>query len=173
MPDSDPFQTLGLPPSFDLDPKSVERAYLARVASVHPDLESGSPDDEVLSEAAELNRARQALLNPESRALALLRILGHAGEDRSLPEGFLLEIMDVRMDLEEAAASGNAERVGHWRSWAAERRLEWTSRIAELFLQHSASPNPELLSEVRRSLNAWRYIERMLEQIGPESGPSR
>lgn len=168
MHDSDPFQALGLPRTFDLEATAIERAYLARVASVHPDLGSAKEmQDDTSGAAAALNDARQTLLSPEARASALLDVLGFEGEDRSLPDGFLMEIMDVRMDLEEAAAAGNAERVGHWRSWAADRRREWTSRIAELFRRHSASPDPELLSEVRRSLNAWRYIERMIEQAGP------
>lgn len=173
MPDSDPFQTLGLPVSFDLDPQTVERAYLARVASVHPDLGSGSSDDEVLSKAAELNLARQTLLNPESRAVALLRILGHVGEDRSLPDGFLMEMMEVRMDLEAAQASGDMDRLGHWRRWASDQRHAWTERIGTLFREHAQTPGPGPLAEIRRALNAWRYIERMLEQVGPEHGPPR
>lgn len=173
MPDSDPYQTLGLPVSFDLDPQAVERAYLARVASVHPDLGSGLPDDEVLSEAAELNRARQTLLNPETRALALLRILGHTAEDRSLPDGFLMEMMEVRTDLEQTQSSGDTARLGHWRRWASEQRHAWTERIGALFREHAQTPGPGPLAEIRRALNAWRYIERMLEQVGPERDPPR
>ena len=164
MPEVDPFAALGLPVRFDLEPAHIERAYLARVASVHPDL--GDTDDEAADTAAELNLARQTLLNPETRASALLALLGFHKEDKSLPDGFLMEIMDVRMELEEAFAEGNSERIAHWRRWADEQRKEWIDTISGLFRNLTGPGDSVTLSEIKRSLNAWRYIERMIEQAG-------
>jgi len=164
MPEDDPFAALGLPTRFDLETAQIERAYLARVASVHPDL--GDTGDEAADSAAALNLARQTLLNPETRAAALLSSMGFHGEDKSLPDGFLIEIMDVRMELEEAFAEGNPERIAHWRLWADDRRKEWIETISGLFHRLTGSRDAETLSEIKRSLNAWRYIERMIEQAG-------
>ncbi len=161
MPEDDPFAALNLAARFDLESAQIERAYLARVAGVHPDL--GDQGDEA---AAKLNLARQTLLNPELRALALLALHGFTDQDKSLPNGFLMEIMDVRMELEEAFAEGNSEQIAHWQRWADDRRKEWIDTISGLFRRLAGPGDAEILSEIKRSLNAWRYIERMIEQAG-------
>lgn len=173
MPEDDPFQTLGIPHAFDLDPAQVERAYLARVASAHPDLGSGLDSDDASDDAGEqaarLNDARQALLNPESRAAVLLKHLGHTAEDKSLPDGFLMEIMEVRMEFEQAVMEDNAAEIAKWQSWAADRRREWITTISDLFREWAQAGDQALLARIKQSLNAWRYIERMIEQGGAHS----
>lgn len=167
MPEADPFKALGLLPTFDLDTAQVERAYLARVASAHPDL--GLDAESEGDEAAGLNDARRTLLDPESRAAAMLHSLGYTGEDKSLPDGFLMEIMEVRMEFEQAVMDEDAQQIAKWRNWAADRRREWIDTISALFREHAASGDRALLARIRESLNAWRYIERMIEQGGAPS----
>lgn len=162
MAHDDPFAILGLEPTFDLDPAEVERSYLSRVASGHPDLGGDGP--EAGDDTARLNHARRTLLDPEARASALLTHLGHPAGDVSLPEGFLLEIMDARMEYEQAAAEGDRHQLEHWQRWARERRHEAIGQVAGLFRRHRATGEPEVLGEIKRTLNAWRYIERMIEQ---------
>lgn len=161
MGEDDPFGALGLPARFDLGAEEVERAYLLRVASSHPDL--GGVDPEAEGRAARLNEARRKLLDPEARAVALLEVLGAPSGDGSLPEGFLLEIMDARMDFERAAMEGDAEGLARWRRWAQERRREVMAEVAGHFRAHAAG-DAGALGAVRRALNAWRYYERMIQQ---------
>lgn len=157
----DPFKILGLPPRFDLTPAEIQRAFLARSATLHPDRSTG---DEAL--AAELNHARQTLADPEARARALLaRAGGTEDTDRSLPDGFLLTMMDARERLEAAQVEGDAAAVRAWLAWAEEQRGRHVGRVGGLL-----SEEPVPAGAVRRELNAWRYIERMIEQI--EAGPS-
>lgn len=166
---ADPFETLGLPARFDLDAAAVDRAYLARAAACHPDLAGGDPDKaaEAARRSALLNGAKAALLNPETRARALLDRLGGApGSERDLPDGSLMEIMETRMAVEEAAAGGDQAELARWRNWAAEQRRDYIDRVGNMFAVLGDSPSPEALSAIRRKLNAWRYIERMAEQIG-------
>ncbi len=163
----DPYQLLGLAPSFDLNTADVEAAYLARVAHLHPDRADGPVDEgEAALHAAELNDARQTLLDPERRARALLEILGGSASDDALPEGFLMEIMEVRMELEQAAGSNDQAQVDHWLNWADERRQSYMEAVAERFRAHQSSPDESAFAEIRKLLNAWRYIERMIEQAG-------
>ncbi len=83
------------------------------------------------------------------------------------------------MAVEEAAESGDAAGLARWRDWVAAERERYIERLGGLFASvrevegaggvggvGGASPPPENLAEIRRQLNAWRYIERMLEQIG-------
>jgi curved DNA-binding protein CbpA len=166
----DPFETLGLPARFKLAAQDIGRAYLARAAACHPDL-AGAGGDEALAAAAArtaaaLNDARAVLLDPESRARALLARLDPGGaSDRTLPEGFLAEIMATRLGLEEAIEGGKPADLDRWREWAAGERGSSIDRIAGLFAGLGDPPAAAGLVEIRRRLNAWRYIERMIEQI--------
>jgi len=173
---ADPFTLLGLTPAFDLDAGELQRRFLDRVARLHPDVAVKKPEGEEYSgdsevEAARLNDARAVLADPEKRASALLTLLGGPGGDRekSLPPGFLMKIMEVREQIEEVARSRDPAQVETWHRWARQRRAEFIATVAVLFrevVESSGSERPALrLVEIRRQLNAWRYIERLREQL--------
>ena len=162
----DPFDVLGVPARFDLEPEVVQRAYLERAAGVHPDLIG---DDEGAERSASLNRAKATLDDPEARANALLaRMGGPAKEvDRSLPDGFLMTMMETREAIEAAAASEDAAALARWRAWAAGQRDGHAARILPMF---EAAGGAGVLGAIRQELNAWRYIERLIEQFGMGRG---
>ncbi len=167
----DPFEALGLPPEFELDDDRIERAYLARAAAVHPDIAQNTDDAEV--HAAALNRARAILRSPEDRANALLRRLGGTTkeEDKALPSAFLMEMMETREAIEEAVTSGDEAARARWQAWAGAQRAEYIKRVGEI-LARAASDDGAARGEARRQLNAWRYIERLIEQLDPGAARS-
>lgn len=164
----DPFDMLGLPRRFDLARADIERAYLSRAPEVHPDLAiAGGPEAPI--EAGDLNRARQDLADPETRATILLSLLGGPSkeQDRGLPPGFLMKMMEVREQMEGAAASGDRSQIERWEKWADQERAGHVRAVADLFARvEAAAPDVKMLRSIRERLNAWRYIERMLEQLG-------
>lgn len=165
----DPFTLLGLEPSFDLDRDSINRAYRVRAAAAHPDLADSDRAATASTDSATLNEARATLADSERRANALLDRLGGppASDDRSLPDGFLMEMMDVRQRAEEECVS----KEGHaaWEAWAAQRRADAIQAVSEMFSRAmSDGPKSPVLAELRQALNAWRYIERMIEQLDPD-----
>lgn len=170
-PDSNPFLILGLPAQFELDVSTIERAYLTRLTSAHPDAGSSvaqGPD------AAMLNKARMILLDHEQRAVALLDAIDgpSASSCKDLPDGFLMEMMSRRQEIEEQIADGGNESRSNWESWAREERSNYTANAQALFDALSKTPTPENLVEIRVLLNAWRYIERLIEQLDPEYDPA-
>jgi DnaJ-domain-containing protein 1 len=168
----DPFELLGLPARFDIKTKEIERAYLARAAAVHPDLAGG---DDTPEQSAALNRAKAVLQEPELRANALLTRLGGPGksEDKSLPGGFLMGIMETREAIEEALARGSQEERAKWKAWAQEQRGEYEGRVGALFKTLGDSRDATTLRAIRQELNAWRYIERLIEQLDPHYDPGQ
>ena len=164
-----PFQALGLPLRFDLEPAAIQRAYLARVAAIHPDLA-----EQDAAAAAELNLARETLNSPEARADLLLRLRGGPGkeEDKSLPPGFLVEIMETREAAEAALASNDPGERARWTRWAREQRAEYVRAVGKLFESLGTEPTAAALKQIRTTLNAWRYIERLLEQLDPAYNPA-
>ncbi len=168
-----PFKILGLAERFDLSSPEVNSAYLRAAARNHPDRFT-DPAERAAAEGriAAINEAKAALLDDEARAGALLKTLGGPSkeEERGLPPGLLMEMMEVRTAMEEEIASGRAEAREKWKSWALARRAEHVERVRRLFAQCAVAPEPGTLREIRIELNAWRYAERMIEQLDPAYG---
>lgn len=167
----DPFARLGIDRTFEIDARLVQRAYLKRLSTLHPDRERvADRAEDVAREAALVNDARRVLLDDEARANALLSLLGGPAkeQDKSLPDGFLVEMMSVREDMEQALASGDPSERTRMETWAAEQRMKAIERLRPCFARAIAGEGgPTLLAEIRCELNAWRYIERMIEQLDP------
>lgn len=165
---SDPFEVLGLERTFALDRRAVESAARARLATLHPDLASGDAEaqERAERETAEVNAARAVLGDPERRANALHALLGgaSASEDSTLPDGFLMEIMEARQGAEFA----ENEDASDWSAWAEDRRAGLIEEVGTLLERAAAGEGEDrlvALREARCALNAWRYIERMREQL--------
>ncbi|TVQ60082.1 MAG: Fe-S protein assembly co-chaperone HscB [Phycisphaerales bacterium] len=177
METNDPFVILGLPARFDLREADVRAAWLRRSAALHPDradANAGMDEAERARAAAVLNDAKRTLEDPERRADALLLRLGGATkeQDKSIPPEVLMEMMEARETLEQAASAGDAAALDGSRAWAEERRAGHIERVGDLFARAGDPPDAAALRAVRAELNAWRYVERMLEQIDapPASG---
>lgn len=166
--DADPFDALGIAPCYDIDPAVVRTAHLRKVAALHPDrIADPVRRQESARELASANEASVILLDAERRADALLRRLGGPAkeEDRTLPDGFLVETMELREAMEEATASDDPSRRAAFAALVADRRRGHHEAVGVLFARATASPSPELLTLVRHELNAWRYVERMAEAL--------
>ena len=183
-----PFACLGLEPRMDIRVADIDAAYRRAVGGAHPDLGVPDPDgDELGLEGVELiNEARRVLLDPETRARAIFALLSGsvspgatAANDDALPDGFLMQIMETRMEIEAELSvdrdSSPAERETRrvkWEDWAHAQRAEAVQTVSDWFARvRAASDEPgkeAALSECRRALNAWRYIERLIEQLDPE-----
>jgi len=172
MPDA--FDILGVRPAFDLSRDEVAAAYLPLASRLHPDLAAGS--EEAARQMADINRARAALENPESRADILLKRLGGpaAEKEKSLPEGFLAEILGVREEIEAALsnAGGSTRSRAIWERWSQDQRGLAISEVSTLFASFPVEPGlrAQALKQLRIKLNAWRYIERLIEQLDPARG---
>lgn len=174
---------LGITPRFNVDPAEIRRAYLVAIAREHPDREIGGndwdSDDEPGPAAAELNEAKRTLEDDHARAVVLLAQLerftkspgGSPDGDRSISPTFLAEIMEVREALEAATDEAETLRL---RGWAQTRRAEYAREVGEAFFRLIPAQDPmnnaeraALLSRIRRILNEWRYIERLLDPERP------
>lgn len=172
-PKSDPFEALGLERRFDLDQGAITRAWLARSAALHPDRQPA--DDDAARSMARLNAARDALADAEQRANCLLALLGGPSKeaDRSLPEGFLERTLELREEIEELLANEAPGERDRLEQWALGQRKQFVDRVSKLFRQLTQPAQSSQLAEIRTALNAWRYTERLIEQLDPAYNPAR
>jgi hypothetical protein len=117
-----------------------------------------------------VNDAMRVLSDPIQRAQALLELRGAPEvEARSLPQGFLLEMMELRERADECA--GDAVATARLRDEAASRRDAAVAEIAAIFAGSGAgSIAPEHSGQVAEQINIVRAFERMLEQLDREAG---
>ena len=160
---TDPFEVLGLPPRFRLDAQELRRAWMRRVSQVHPDA-AGSVGDGTYA-----NDSFRVLADPITRAQALLLRLGApGGDERAMPGGFLMEMMELRERAD--AASGDAIALASLRSHARETRSEAIERIALHFESVGEPPMTASVAQaIRVELNVVRAFDRMLEQLDREA----
>ena len=160
----DPFDTLGIEPTFDLDLKAVEKQYRELARVLHPDRHvAGSPTDRRLSlgKAVEVNDAWRRVRDPIRRAEALLRRYGEHLEEGKEPKAapeFLMEMMEQREALAEARASGERALVERLGAAIRVREKEVTARIAAAFARGA-------LDEIAALLGELRYYRRFLDEV--------
>lgn len=183
-PLDNPFSILGLPQRFALEDSTIERAYLSQVSRLHPDSgdrgaggsewEDYQGQDEKEAQTARLNEAKSILKNVEKRANVLLQLLGGppANADKTLPAGFLMEMMELRQAIEEELSFKGA--LDKWQKWGEQERKNYETALGELFisLEERKEDPKAIAAKIREQLNALRYIERLIEQLDPRYKPS-
>ncbi len=161
----DPFAELGLPRQMDLDEQALSSAFLVRSASVHPDRFLDPLDQaDAAEKAAALNEAHQVLRDPEARADALVVLLGGptAEQEKTLPPQLLMEMIEIREELEQAQADQDQPTLTRLANWAQEQKKDHLQAIGA-YLDQGAEASS--LKAARIELNALRYIERALEAL--------
>src|SRR5262249_30479679 len=154
-------ERLGLPRRFRLDAAALERNYLARSREVHPDFTGNDPAS--LQAAAALNEAYTTLREPFRRAEYLLQLEGgpSATEVKQMPAEFLEEMLDLRMQIEEAKAERDPDRSGrvNFELQLTQRRDGFLEEAAKQFdrletLPPDAPERVGMRTAIRQTLNA-------------------
>ncbi|KAL8838360.1 MAG: hypothetical protein Q9170_002167 [Blastenia crenularia] len=137
----------GPPPkgSFHVDPSQLRKEFLQLQAVAHPDRHQGADKAKAEAASARINDAYKTLLNPLARARYLLSLRGvELGEDESIAgsplemgggggnvdAGFLMDVMEVREAIEEAASK---EEIEEMKQKNNERKRKCEDRLDELF----------------------------------------
>jgi molecular chaperone HscB len=161
----DPFDLLGLERRFDVSAAQVAAAHLRTVARLHPDRAQDPVERARLTRlAAQAGAAKQVLSDELSRAEVLLEHLGARSFMQSSPAPqFLMETMEVREAIEDAAGAADATRLG-----SLAESVESLSSAARADLGAALAAE-----DARAAASAWvrlRYLARMRERLQEASG---
>ena len=168
-----PFATLGVEPRYALNRMALRKRLLALSRQLHPDF-YGNADAQVRELAqrntAELNAAFEILDDDFHRADWLVKSLGGPTQEdeRQMPPAFLAEVLEWNETIEEAreAEPGSSERAA---LDELEKELRAERQNVMNSIESKLDPLPDahapILAEVRRNLNAIRYIDRSLREI--------
>ena len=165
----DPFATLGLEPRFDLDASLLEERHRELSRVLHPDKHVGSAASErrmALSRAIEVNEAFRILRDPVRRAEKLFEQqgipTGEASQSKA-PPALLMEMMEAREELAEAARDKKLERVVALGAAMQKREGALVDKLAQAFA--AAGSDKQKLAEAESILGELRYAKRYLDEV--------
>lgn len=158
---SDDFRRLGLGPTFDIDPKELEKRYFAFQRTFHPDrfaTKSAREKQYSLQHATNLNEAYERLKTPIKRAEVLLENKGLEAPDQAATESdpeLLMEAMESREALEAAESDETLIKL----ELMARADIELSEEAMSVAFQATD------LTGVAILLNRMKYLVKLLEEI--------
>jgi molecular chaperone HscB len=165
----DPFVTLGIERTFDIDLAAVEKTHRELSRALHPDRHAAGGATErrmALSKAIEVNEAWRIVKDPIRRAEALFRLagvpVGEANEPKADPE-FLMDMMDQREALAEARATRDVAAAHELGARIEARGLGAERALSEGF--RKAKGDGAALGLLVARLGELRFYRRFLDEV--------
>ena len=161
----DPFEALGVEPTFGLDLAALELRHRELSRTLHPDRHAAAGAGErrmALGRAIEVNEAFRVLKDPVRRAEALLARLGvQSGEGKEPPASpaLLMEVMERREALAEVRQAKNEAALAKLSGEVQTAAAATQAALAKEF--SAASPNS---AEILKRIGELRYYRRFLDE---------
>jgi molecular chaperone HscB len=177
---ADPFETLGLAPTFALDVKALEARQQELNHALHPDRFAGKSASErraALSRSMDINQAHRRLRDPATRADALFELLGEDSmTERTIADPALLgEMMEQREAVDEMRRNKDSVGLGALDTEMGARERSLVSALERPFAtllaaraagKPASSQHAGELNEARRLVTELRYVRRLREEVG-------
>jgi molecular chaperone HscB len=163
----DPFEALGVEPTFNLDLGLLEQRHRDLSRTLHPDRHAASGAAErrmALGRAIEVNEAFRALKDPVRRAEALLARRGVAsGEGKEPPASpaLLMEVMERREALADIRQTKNEPALARLVNEVRAVEARTQAALSEQFALPAANS-----AEILKRIGELRYYRRFLEEAG-------
>lgn len=171
---STPFEILGLEPAFQLDAAVLEQKLIEANLRWHPDRYALAPEADRLAaedQMAAINEAHDALVDPLNRAEVLL---GEKAANRVADPMFLMEMMELREEVEAAIGKGDEAMATMHRHLCEQEAAvlqkfgqSWNEAASSGSLAASDSSVNSASAELQKHYQHARYLRssrRQLEQ---------
>jgi molecular chaperone HscB len=171
---TDPFDTLGLEPRFDLDPALIDRRVRELGRALHPDRHATATASErrlALGRSIDVNEAGRVLRDPIRRAEVLRqRLLGaaqHALDEAvgNAPPELLMQMMELRESLASAKSAGDLAKVRHLAEPVKQREEQVLAAIDQRFAGALEGEGLDL-GALDGHISELRYLRRFLDEAG-------
>ena len=167
------FELYNLPISFHPNQNEVKKQFYALSKKYHPDFyinESAEKQDEVLELATLNNKAFQVLKNPQKvlqYVLALKEMITE-GENYTLPQSFLMEMMDVNeaiMDLQFDFDAAKLAQVNNEIRHIEQSLNDNLQLYTKEFENANAAEQQASLAKIKDCYYRSKYIHRLKERL--------
>ncbi|HEX6242589.1 MAG TPA: Fe-S protein assembly co-chaperone HscB [Polyangiales bacterium] len=167
----DAFDVLGLPPSLELDPASLEQRYRELQRQLHPDKfvqASSSERRASLARAVTVNDAYRTLKDELKRAEVLFaRFSGRKaqGEQATAEPELLMEMMELREELSGVRKRGDVDRAGELRRQVTALQASALATLRSAFASTPDARNDGLRHKAEQALMRLRYYKRFQDEV--------
>ncbi|SET87212.1 Co-chaperone protein HscB [Burkholderia cepacia] len=161
------FDLFHLPAQFALDEAALDAAYRTVQTQVHPDRFAAAGDAQkriAMQWATRANEAYRTLRDPLKRASYLLSLRGvdiGAENNTAMEPAFLMQQMEWREGIEDAAAARNVDALD---ALLAELREERRIRVERLGTLLDSGADQAAAEAVRQLM----FIERVASEVGAQ-----
>lgn len=166
---TDYFEFFGLPQRFALDREVLRKIYVRNSRTYHPDfftLDSSHKQDEVLSLSSLNNEAYRILSDDRRRMKYLLELNGILQDGKeSIPQSFLMEMMDFNEQLMEAQMSENKDGIARCQEQLAALEGEMEQEGLQLMHLWDTTPDDQTLEGIRDIYLKQQYIRRIRDRL--------
>lgn len=168
---TDPFDTLGLEPTFALDPELIDRRVRELGRALHPDRHATATAGQrrqALGRSIDVNEAGRVLRDPIRRAEVLRKRLLGAALDEAVaakaPPELLLEMLELRESLAAAKAARDLGKVERLAAPVRDREERALRAIDERF-QGALDGTRLDLGALDGDIAELRYLRRFLDEV--------
>ena len=160
----DYFALFGFPRSFEVSLEELEKRYLCLQKLVHPDryVSHDAMEKKVAArKSAVLNEAFHVLCDKQARGTHLVQLAGclvHEDQGLSGDEGFLVEFMELREEIEEIRAACDEERrIG--------MTISLTAKEEDLYAQLAVQFGKGEFNEAKKTLEKACFFRKAREEM--------
>lgn len=169
----DYFEFYKLPVSFNPDAQLVKQQFYALSKKYHPDFyinESAEKQEEVLELSTLNNKAYQVLSDPQKRLHYILELKGilAEGENYSLPQDFLMEMMDVNealMELQFEPDTVKLEEIKKEIDNIADSMQQELDRLIVVFDMQNKDTEAITLAAIKDLYYRKKYLNRINDSL--------
>ncbi|HQP77191.1 MAG TPA: Fe-S protein assembly co-chaperone HscB [Saprospiraceae bacterium] len=163
----DYFEWFGLDRKFNIDQAGLRKAFLTKSMELHPD-KTGLNENKAM-ELSEYNNKAYGILKDSYKTLDyILHLEGIvlADEKYQLPQDFLMEMLELNMDIEDAGESGDKEKLNKIKSDLETKGIEEDAKMEILKNQYdSRSIDPQGYESLKKFYFIRKYLLRIEESI--------
>jgi molecular chaperone HscB len=164
------FELFDLPVAIKVDKEQLKRQFFSLSRRYHPDHFAGGSEteqSEALERSAELNKAYKTLNNEDDTIRYLLELNGLLAEEdkTSLPQAFLMEMLEVNEELAEADLSDPEEKDKVWRKLESIRE-EIYEPVQDIMESDQKAISQEELLRLKEYYLKKKYLKRLAAQSG-------
>jgi molecular chaperone HscB len=165
----DPFATLGLPRSYEIDMQELESNYRALQKAMHPDKHVGTSASQrrlSLEHAAQINDAYRVLKDELRRAEALLGLYGAKnGEGEAADQEFLVEMLELREALGEAKDARDLASVRALSGQVERQRARAQRELTQVFAELGRRADGAETGRAAALVSQLKYFRRFLDEV--------
>lgn len=165
------FELFEIPVQLKPSLEGLKKKFFELSRRYHPDYHSQASEDkkmEVLEKSSILNKAWKTLQEPDNTIKYVLQLKGILEEEEkySLPNDFLMEMLEISEQAMEAKMEGDAELVARSREQVAEIQKQIYGPVKEIIehYQDDSVSEKELL-QVKEYYYKKKYLNRILEGL--------